>query len=183
MFLFLLSRSFLKWLLMWCRTSTTSWATDPTVRRTTALRPGWWTTSLSTGIYLNILQPWTHWLEGHVHGPISFFLLWGCVQLQTTSAWPDSLATSRLHTVPLCLRLLLQSARPLSSQVQSSLSQEELQLFTQLSRFKLSALNRGVDDSAAACRNIDRKLCRALCSACKFIITDMASEEYFCIFK
>ena len=42
-----LLRSFLRWLLMWCLTLTISWATDRTVRRTTALRLGWWTTKRS----------------------------------------------------------------------------------------------------------------------------------------
>lgn len=124
---------------MWCQTSTTSWATGPTVRRTTALRPGWWTTKTSATIYLSYPAT-SDSLRVTSRAPISFSLLLevqGGAQLQDhLTAFATSSSAHRNSD------FLLQSAR-LRLISGSNFSPEELQLFTQLSRFQLSAPIRG----------------------------------------
>lgn len=109
-------RSSLRWRLMWCLISTTSWATDRTVRRTTALRPGRWTTERSAYL-LTYLRNHTATMDTpfnvKVHGP----LLGPHSVPVHFSLEQRVLLSPALHTVTLSV---WDSAPPGSSQVQSS---------------------------------------------------------------
>lgn len=107
----LLPRSFPRWRLMWCLKSTTSWVTDRTARRTTALRPGWWTTERSAYLLTYLLNhtatmgpPFNVKVHGSLLGPHS----------APAPAHFSLEQTASLSRVP------LRSALPGSSQVQSS---------------------------------------------------------------